>query len=431
MPISSLNSREPPATNSVNGLIIVGQATAGQRRLKLAYITDVFPAVSLTFVYLELKKLRQLGMDIDFYAIWKWHEETKSKEAEFLDREATYLSPPSLASLFRAHCYYFYHVPARYLQNLRLCLVWHPSMRLYRRTFYNFLLAPYFARMLRKRQTSHVHAHFAFGAATTAMMASNLLNISFSFTAHGSDVLIEKCLLNEKLKRAKFAIAISEYNKHRLMREAPNSDSDKVKVIHCGVDPKTFYPVCHIDCGLPLFLAVGSLVEEKGHRYLIEACAVLVKSGIDFRCIIVGEGPKRQDLEQLILRHKLEEKVQLTGAVPHERIQVYFDRAEVIVHPSTSEGIPVVLMEAMGKGLPVIATRITGIPELIGHEAEGILVPAGDIAALVEAMKRLLNNGNLRTQLGKNARQKILNNFNLEINAYKVARLFQEEIERL
>jgi colanic acid/amylovoran biosynthesis glycosyltransferase len=407
---------------------LLDQAASRKERLKLAYITDVFPAVSLTFIYLELKKLRGLKMAIDFYAIWKWHEETKSKEAEFLAREATYLSPPSLASLFRAHCYYFYHVPDRYLQNLRLCLVWHPSIRLYRRTLYNFLLAPYFARMLERRRTSHIHAHFAFGAATTAMMASNLLNISFSFTAHGSDVLIEKCLLNEKLKKAKFVIAISEYNKYRLVREAPDVDRDKVKVIHCGVDPEIFYPVCDISGSPPVFLAVGSLRKEKGHVFLIEACRVLATNGTNFRCIIVGEGPNRHELEKLIMRHELRAKVELAGAVSHERIQSYFDRADVVVHPSTSEGIPVALMEAMSKGLPVIASRITGIPELVTHEEDGILVSPTNVAELVAAMERLLNNKELRKHLGKNARQKVSQYFNLNVNSRRLKKLFDEDI---
>jgi colanic acid/amylovoran biosynthesis glycosyltransferase len=404
------------------------KAATKRDHLRLAYITDVFPAVSLTFIYLELKKLRRLHMEIDFYAIWKWHEETKSKEAEFLASEATYLSPPSLTQLFRSHCYYLWHWFDRYLQNLRLCLVAHPSMRLYRRTFYNFILAPYFARMLEKRQTSHVHAHFAFGAATTAMMASNLLNIGFSFTAHGSDVLIEKSLLNEKLTKAKFAIAISEYNKLCLKREAPGVDSDKIKVIHCGVDPEIFYPVYRIDRGLPVFLAVGSLVEEKGHAYLIEACAVLAMNSTDFRCIIVGEGPKRKNLEKLIVRHQLGGKVELAGAIPHERIQVYFDRADIVVHPSISEGIPVALMEAMSKGLPVIASRITGIPELVKHNEDGILVCPADVSELAKAMRKLLDNKEFRIQLGRSGRQKILKKFNLEIGTYKIKKLFDEEI---
>jgi colanic acid/amylovoran biosynthesis glycosyltransferase len=403
--------------------------TGGQRRLKLAYITDVFPAVSLTFIYLELEKLRQLEMDIDFYAIWKCCEKTQSREAEFLTNETTYLSPPSIAGLLRDHCYYFWHAPDRYLRNLRVCWMRHPTPRLYCRTFYNFFLAPQFARMLQKRGTFHIHAHFAFGAATTAMMAANLLNISFSFTVHGSDVLIEKCLLNEKSKRAKFVVTVSEFNKNRLMVEAPDVNSNKVKVIHCGVDSDVFHPQVHVERGLPVLLAVGSLLDVKGHAYLVEACAALVTDAVDFKCIIVGEGPERKHLEKLILRYKLGEKIKLVGAIPHENIQAYFDRADIVIHPSISEGIPVALMEAMSKGLPVIASRITGIPELVTHEKDGILVSSANVAELAKAMKRLIADNELRTQLGKSAREKILTEFNFERTTCEIKKLFERETQ--
>jgi colanic acid/amylovoran biosynthesis glycosyltransferase len=422
-------------SNFFSGLQAVGAArnrgitpTKKPSQLRLAYITDIFPAVSLTFIYLELKRLRHLQLDITFYAIWKGHPGTTSQEADILSNETIYLSPPSLTALLRSHCYYFGRAPYRYLVNLRLCLILHPSIRLYRRTVYDFLLAPYFAEILKKNHTSHIHAHFAFGAATVAMMAARLLNISFSFTAHGSDVLIEPSLLNEKLKSAKFAIAISEYNKNCLIRQGPGVDNDKVKVIHCGIDPDVFYPVRYTTHQKPLFLAVGNLVDQKGHAYLIEACRALAMDGLDFRCTIVGDGPRRQDLERLITRYKFGEKVELAGAIPHEHIQPYFDRTDIVVHPSLSEGIPVVLMEAMSKGLPVIATRITGIPELIRHEENGVLVCPGNVAELAEAMKSLSSNTELRTKLGRNARKKIVEDFNLDVNARKIKKLFEEEI---
>jgi colanic acid/amylovoran biosynthesis glycosyltransferase len=399
--------------------------------LTVAYVTDLFPVVTLTFVYLEIEKLREFGLCIHSYAIWKSPQHNNFEDAKSISEETNYLSPPRVWPLVQSHCYYAWRVPKRYLDNFKLCFAHHPTTRLRCRTLYNFLLAPYFARILEIRRTSHIHAHFASGAATTAMMASNLLNISFSFTAHGSDVLIEKCLLIEKLKRAKFAIAISDYNKHGLMREAPDVERNKVKVIHCGVDPDVFYPVCGINGGPPVLLAVGSLVKEKGHAYLIEACRVVAMNRIDFRCIIVGEGLNRPDLEKLIMRHKLGGKVELVGAIPHERIQAYFDRADIFVHPSTSEGIPVALMEAMSKRLPVIASRITGIPELVKDSVNGILIPAGDVVALAEGIMRLLSDTDLRMRLGANARETISRNFNREVNTKKIKELLEAEFMKV
>jgi glycosyltransferase involved in cell wall biosynthesis len=384
----------------------------------------------LTFIYLEVKKLRELQMSIEFFSIWNWNEDTKSQDAAFLTDETTYLSPPSPGRLIAAHGYYCYRAPQRYLENLRVCFFRHQTLRLHRRTLYNFLLAPYFARILEKRSISHIHAHFAAGAATTAMMAANLLGITYSFTAHGGDVLLDNCLIPQKLTRAKFAVAVSEYNKLRMLQSAPNTRREKIKVIHCGIDQEAFHPVSHVDRKPPVLLAVGSLKEVKGHKYLIEACGVLAANGINFRCIIVGEGPMRKDLEKLIYDHNLRGVVELAGAVPHERLPTFFDRAEIVVHPSISEGIPVALMEAMNKELPVIATRITGIPELINHEEDGLLVSAQNVPELAAAMKKLLYSKDLRMRLGKNARRKIAEHFNLEVSAQNLKQLFEESIER-
>jgi len=179
----------------------------------IAYITDTFPRVSLTFVELEIEKLRCLGGDIDIYALRRSATQVVSGKAESLSNEITYLWPPPIWQLFRAHRYYAWKVPKTYIQILKFCLAPHPYLRLRLRTFCNFLVAPYFATSLAKKNIRHIHSHFASGAATVSMMTSGLLEIGFSFTAHGSDILIEKVLLNEKLKRAKFAIAVSEYNR--------------------------------------------------------------------------------------------------------------------------------------------------------------------------------------------------------------------------
>jgi colanic acid/amylovoran biosynthesis glycosyltransferase len=398
----------------------------GGKSSRIAYITDVFPGITLTFVYLEVRRLRQKGMHIDLYAIWQSKQKITSREADSFGAETTYLSPPPIFQLFRGHGYYAWEKPKKYLQILKLCLAQHPNARLRRRTVYNFLLAPYLATLLANKHTTHIHAHFASGASTVAIMASELLDINFSFTAHRGDIFDEKILLYEKLKKAKFAIAISEYNRACLLREAPDVEASKVKTIHCGVEIEVFSPCQRTHGGPPVFLAVGSLLQRKGHRYLLEACRILRSEGKDYRCIIVGDGPERLELEKLVRKYGVEDQVELAGAVPHEDILLYYDQADIFVHPSLSEGIPVVLMEAMSKELPVIATRITGVPELVSHEEDGLLVGAAESAELAEAMMRLLTNVELRIRLGKNAREKILRDFNLDVNTAQIKELFKE-----
>ncbi len=409
---------------------IVGDA-GEERTLRIAYITDVFPPISLTFLYLEIKKLRHMGTHVDLYAIWKSRKQTTTAEGESFSNGTRYLWPPPIRQLLRVHFHYARKVPARYLETLKLCLVEHPKARLRLRTLCNFLLAPYLAGSLEKKPVAHIHAHFASGAATVAMMASRLLNIGFSFTAHGSDILIERVLLNEKLKMANFAIAISDYNRKSLVSQAPEAEPSKVRTIHCGVNPDVFLPCTRTNQHPPVFLAVGNLVWQKGHAYLIEACRFLKARGVEYRCVIIGEGPKREELENLIRRYNMEEEVDLHGSVPHESIQLYYNRADILVHPSISEGIPVVLMEAMSKELTVIATRITGVPELVEHGEDGLLVAPGNVAELAEAMVILRNNKELRTRLGNNARRKILRAFNAEVNIKKIKKLFESELRMI
>jgi len=400
--------------------------TTDRPPLRVAYITDIFPLAS--FIHLEIKKLRHLGMHIDLYVIWNSPQRARAGEEKSISKETQCLSPPRIWQLFRAHCYYAWKVPHRYYEILKLCLAEHTHIRLRRRTLFNFLLAPYLAAGLEKKHLPHIHAHFAFGAATTAMMASRLLNIGFSFTAHRGDILEEKTLLNEKVKRANFVIAISQYNKKVLLREAPETESRKIKTIHLGVDTKVFLPCPQANQGPPVLLAVGYLLARKGHEYLIEACRLLKARGIAYRCVIVGEGPKRKELENLIHRYNMEREVELAGSAPHESIQRYYNRADIFVHPALSEGIPVVLMEAMSKGLPVIATRITGVPELVQHEENGILVSPANVVELIEGMTRLLKDKEFRTRLGNNATRTIVQRFNIDVNALKVKKCFEEEL---
>jgi glycosyltransferase involved in cell wall biosynthesis len=392
---------------------------------RVAYITDVFPGVTLTFVYLEIKKLREQGMRIDIYAIWRPKQKIVASEADCFQAETTYLSPPPILQLLRAHFHYARNRSKQYLDNLRLCVAAHAKLRLRRRTIYNFCLAPYLTMLLANKQIKHIHAHFASGAATTAMMAAKLLDISFSFTAHRGDILEGKALLDEKLKQAKFAVSISEYNRTCLLREAPDVAEDKVKTIHCGVATDVFLPSERAHSGPLVFLSVGSLLERKGHVFLVEACRLLNEYDINYRCIIVGNGPQRNSLQNVIYKYKLEEKVLLVGSVPHEDIQSYYDKADVFVLPSLNEGIPVVLMEAMSKGLAVIATNITGVSELVTNERHGILAAPGEYGELAGAMIRLSKDTELRKFLGANARKKIQSDFNVDINTAKIRKLFE------
>jgi glycosyltransferase involved in cell wall biosynthesis len=181
---------------------------------------------------------------------------------------------------------------------------------------------------------------------------------------------------------------------------------------------------------------VGNYIEKKGHKYLIEACNILAQRGIDFSCSIVGDGSDRPALEALISRYGLNDRVKLTGALEQRSVRrLYRDSdifalACVIARNGDRDGMPTVLIEAMACGIPVITTPVTGIPELVIDGETGFLVPQRDATALADTLQRLMSNAELRACVGQNARQRAVEDFDVQRNAAILVGLFQEMVKR-
>jgi glycosyltransferase involved in cell wall biosynthesis len=185
-----------------------------------------------------------------------------------------------------------------------------------------------------------------------------------------------------------------------------------------------------------LILCIGTLHEVKGQAYLIEACRKLQASGIDFVCHFVGDGPDRQSLTGLADRFGLLEKILFHGTLTRDEIARLLLDADVLAAPSVPtrdgrrEGIPVVLMEAMGSGVPVVASEISGIPELVKDGSTGLLVPPRDAIALAKALERYYTDPSLRWRLGEAGREKVVLDFDLNKNAAKLAQCFMKDGRR-
>lgn len=393
----------------------------------LTYFTSCFPSLTQTFIYREVAELRKLGVKINTFSIHRPPKDMLSEEAKSLVDNTFYIFPVILHKFLWAHLYYLFKKPITYIRILFFVLTrrnTRPKDRI--RTFYHFCEAIYMAKRIEEDKIKHIHVHFISGPATVAMIISKLLGISFSLTAHGSDLLVEKVLLKEKITLAKFIVAISDYNRNCLINVVPESKG-KIYVVHCGVDPSLFQPSPK-ESDEKIILSVGSLRWQKAHSFLIEACRILKEKSIQFRCIIVGEGPERSKLEQLICQYGLNNFVELKGAVFQEEIQSYYSQADMFVLPSISEGIPVSLMEAMSKEVPVITTRITGIPELVEHMKTGLLVSPKDAKQLSDAISILINSDKLREKLSKAGREKIMQDFNIRKNILELKSLYESNI---
>ncbi|HXE81263.1 MAG TPA: glycosyltransferase [Vicinamibacterales bacterium] len=404
---------------------------AGRETPKVAYIMSRFPKLSETFILNEMSALASLGARPEVYPLIRERCRVAHPEVQDWVRRAHYL--PLLSwRLLRAHAHFAFRQPSTYLA------VWSEVLR---RTWgsLNFFIGALgtvpkaigFAHEMQAAGIEHVHAHFATHPAVAALVIHRLTNIPFSFTAHGSDLHVDRRMLDAKVEGARFVVAISGFNREVIVRECGEHVRSKVEVVHCGVDTDVFRPRRGGKRREPFqIVCVASFEEVKGHTYLIEACRLLRERSIDFQCHLVGDGPMRREIERQIARDGLGERICLHGPQARPEVLRLLWRAHVGVlasHPTKSgkrEGIPVALMEAMACELPVVATAISGIPELIGSGVEGLLVPSGDPLALAHALACLHADRGLCERMGRAGRLKVLREFDLHENAARLLSRF-------
>ena len=295
--------------------------------------------------------------------------------------------------------------------------------------------AVFVANLLRNKRVEHIHAHWGSTTATMAWIISELTGIPWSVTFHRWDIK-ENNMLEEKVKSAKFVRCISENGRDELLNMISGKYKNKVKVIHMGVKTPDKTSEAKIDRDFFTIVTPANLLEVKGHKFLVEACSILIERGIEcFQCIFYGGGPLKEKLENMIKEKNLTEYIKMPGVIPHERlIDMYKNhRIDMVVLPSITtsngehEGIPVALMEAMAAGVPVISTTTGGIPELLGNGA-GILVPPEDCEALADAIQLLMKDSEMRSKLSAQGRAKIEKEFAISAIVKKLVELFTQEL---
>lgn len=401
---------------------------------RIAYVLQSFPSLTQTFVYREVLGLRRSGLDVETYAIWRPDEAKLSQESRHLVEGSHYVFPVSRTRFVRAHISFLFGSPGAYIGTLAFVLTRRgESLKNRRRTFFHFCEAVYLAVEMKARKTRHVHAHFSINAATIALVVSRLLDIPFSFTAHNI-LFTDRVILGEKIREARFIIAISEFTRQFLIHQMPHDRvEDKIHIVHCGISPDHFAPPDPKPVNkVPRLLFVAHLVPRKGASVLVEACRIMAEHGVAFTCEIIGDGPERPLLEQLVEKCGLRGKVKLLGVVFQEDLMSHLDRADLFVLPCVTtdngdmDGIPVVLMEAMAMEIATVSTAISGIPELIEDGVSGLLVPEKDAAALADALIHLVEDPGRRSRLGKTGRKQVMRDFDIEKSTAQVASLFHQ-----
>ena len=272
----------------------------------------------------------------------------------------------------------------------------------------------------------HLHAHFGTNSTTVAMLAHALAGPSYSFTVHGPDEFDAPRALSlaVKIRRAAFVVAISSHGRSQLCRWAALPDWPKLHVVHCGIEPWRFPDPAPLPAGGPHLVAIGRLAEQKGFPLLIDAMEIAARNLPDLHLTLVGEGAFRPALEAAIAARGLSGRVTLTGWLHEAAVREALAKATALILPSFAEGLPMVVMEAMAAGRPVIATAIAGLPELVSRDV-GWLVPAGDSAALAEAIAALaITPPDRLARMGHAARSLVLVRHDIDREAEKLSYLF-------
>lgn len=403
------------------------------KRQTVGYLLKTYPKVSETFILQEILDLEALGLDIEIFSLQHPTDTIMPSLAKHVLAPVTYL-PKSVGKLegrpLSAHLRLFIAHPLRYVNTLRFL-----RQRPEGPSWSEFIQGGCLAWLLLQSGIRHLHAHFATEPAGVAELVHRFTGIPYSLTCHAKDIFLSSPEgLSRKMRHATFVVTCTEANRSHLQHIAGNGTP--IYRIYHGLNLARFDGLrttgSSVDTGIPTILSVGRFREKKGFLTLIRACRILVDAGHRFRCQIVGYGPLQQEMEELIRSLSLGETLSLCGKKTLEEVVDLYRHATIFALPcqvaddGDRDGIPNVFMEAMAMGLPVVSTDVSGIPELIHHNRNGILVPQQDVESLAKALGRLLENPELRRQLGQAGRETILNNFVSEQSSRQLKELFSE-----
>lgn len=398
--------------------------------LCVAYFVNQYPKISHTFIRREILALERQGLQVQRIALRGWEGELADPEDVSERLRTQYILQGSLLGVLKDAARFAVRHPGRFAAGLRLALKM--SVKAERPWPYHLVYlaeACRTVRWMRKSGASHIHAHFGTNSTEVVMLASTLSGVRYSFTAHGCEEFDkpEFIGLAEKIRRSTFVVAISSFARAQLYRWVEHPAWSKVNVVHCALDP-AFYDVPPAPIpDRPRLVCVGRLCKEKGLPLLIEAASLLAQKGVDFELVLAGDGELRHELDAMIAARGLHRHVRITGWVSSERVREELLAARALVLASFAEGLPVVIMEAMAMGRPVVTTHIAGIPELIRPGESGWLVPPGAVVELAAAMEQCVTLPVSELErMGAIARSRVLERHNGDHEAAKLMALFRQ-----
>lgn len=397
---------------------------------RLAYLTGEYPKVSHTFIQREIVALRSLGADVLTCTVRRAPAKDVVGADQQAEAEATFCVLDAARNprrMIRAHWAALRRAPGRWLA--ALALAWRtrpPGPKALLWQLFYFAEAGVLAEHLRKQGVTHLHNHFANSSCSVAMLTSVMSDIPFSFTLHGPAIFFEPMWwrIDEKIARARFVACISHFCRSQAMLFSDQVHWPKLRLVHCGVTLADYgRPPQEKGAGKRV-LFVGRLDAVKGVPLLLEAFAATHAHHPQARLTVVGDGPARAALETQAQRLGIAGVTDFTGYRTQSEVAALLGQSDMLVLPSFAEGVPVVLMEAMASRIPVIASQVAGVPELVEDGKSGFVIPAGDLATLTARLGTLLSDPDLCRKMGEVGRARVEADYDITAEAAWLLRLF-------
>ncbi|GJL90710.1 glycosyltransferase [Hyphococcus sp.] len=396
---------------------------------RIAYFMNSYPMTSTTFIRREIEAHERRGLTIKRYAVRRWSGALVDP-ADIAEQQRTdYLLSGNAAGLMVA---LLKEIAANPGGVIRALGPWLSLLKKARGGFVRHVAYVMQAALLKQRAKrdaiDHIHVHFSTNAAAVAMLCQIMGGPSYSFTVHGPDELTDAPLLDipAKVGHAGFVAAITNFCKSQLIRFSSLTSADKIEIIHCGLDLRDFTPSPPPDN--QTFVCVGRLCPQKGQAQLPAVAVALRDEFPQLKIILIGDGESRAEIEAEIARLGVAQNIVIKGWMENAKVRDEIKLARAFLLPSFAEGLPVVIMEALALGRPVISTYVAGIPELV-DEGCGWIVPAGDQAALIGVMGEALRSSpETLAALGAEGRKRIEAQHDIDKEAAKLAAMFERAV---
>ncbi len=401
--------------------------------MRISYFINQYPKVSHSFIRREILALERRGIEVERIALRGWDAELVDTEDEQERDQTSYVLRSGIALLAFVAMLSFLSHPFRWFSALALALkMAKKSTRSWPFHLIYLAEACMVAKWLNDSGSDHLHAHFGTNSAEVAMLASVISGGTYSFTVHGPEEFDkpESIGLAEKVQRSAFTVVISSYGRSQMYRWINSDDWHKIKVVHCGLEPKFHEGAAAPIPSRPRLVCVGRLCEQKGQLLLLKAAQILSRKGVQFELVLAGDGELRKKIESEITVLGLTGKVSVTGWISSADVREQLLASRALVLPSFAEGLPVVIMEAMALRRPVLTTYIAGIPELVQPGETGWLIPSGSVEELALAVEACLATPAAQmSYMGEQARLRVLERHDIDREADKIANHFRDAIQ--